>query len=1069
MFTNHFGVNRRTIAQPSLRPIAPLPFTDPSVAARLAVVGPPADFALQQSTNCSLIQGPQASLFRKFKAPPNPMNAERGKGFEAPPNVMKQHKEDLYDKLLAAAASDPAKKTAIEIAKRQDLDAAVTAEVNDEFVNSFNNWLIKRGRRQDHVAAGWWNGSQKTVPKFIQAGGLLSNHPSVHSYVKDIVLARAEFEQELLKMKMEAKTAGVNHWPVDKLYLYYKYVVRGMAPDASDILSVSAPPAAPLLPSDPMRVDPPAASAPPPLAPPPAVPPPPVPPAPSAVYVPPPVDPALERIEAIERERLALKERKAQETREREAKKAAEKEARQKQKAEEKKQRLAAKLGAGSQQAEQLAERLAARIPSSSSSVAVPPSEQQPSRISTSERDARFEAYAQSIQDELRRAREERAAHREAKALVSDEKHRARLAQMEEHHRQIAELLGTHEASRQASAAARHNELIHALGVNGDKTEQYLTRLHEAHGAHYESMIENLKAGLHQAHAPLLEHHRRLEELLLTHSTHASHNQALVEAVTRLGQVHEQALVPSELPGQRHEQLIDAIERLNAHSQANARTLESSLQAMLSQLTQLANTPRIEYQPVESPEQIQRLDQQVGLLVNIMNGQSASSALLSAQINELLAAVQRGAAANIDLTTNLVSQFGAVVAAQQASNLGALVAAQTPLANAAPEQLHGILTEYNPGGFHDAPMEEPASSAPSSELTERRPPGMPPAPAVSEEPDQPGESSTTPTDEPYKLRWQQMIASGQQQEAVAEIEEKLAEFVSAAVTAGTVSSGIRRFIANALDALAGAQDLDPAYVLVETMIQAVTGQQTLELLRQAPDAITAIRSDVISLASKLAPGVADKIAERISLDDLRELITEMYEVDEPMGGGGGATLAGFLQGVHAAHPEWLDANLQAKAGTPLARAAAASNVLAAAGKIMSGDVESIRQLLNAAENPALIGRLHRIPFFRGLPDDVMKGVVDALKSPDEAQLAQMRETRQYRPTNPLFSASSTAPPTAEQVRQAPRANRDVLSSFNPSPLSSTGGIGMGVPDARTLPQPNQASEKGRYYATRRRQ
>lgn len=274
--TAHFGLNRRNATTPIAYPFTGAPGTFEQTNVLLNFTDARGDANIANWTNQPLIKGPQASLFRKFKAPPDPMKAERGKGFEAPPNVMYKKKEEVYDALLSQAGTDPAKRTAIEIAKRQNLDAAVTAEVNEDFTCSFNNWLLKRGRRQDHIAAGWWDPKNpQTVPKFIQAGGLLSNHPSVHSYVKDIVLARSKFEQKLVEMKMEAQTAGVNHWPVDKLYLYYKYVVRGMEPDDTDVINLTAPPGfLPGGPSPPVSgasapPSPPASSADPPFNPPP--------------------------------------------------------------------------------------------------------------------------------------------------------------------------------------------------------------------------------------------------------------------------------------------------------------------------------------------------------------------------------------------------------------------------------------------------------------------------------------------------------------------------------------------------------------------------------------------------------------------------------------------------------------------------------------------------------------------------------------------------------------------------------------------------------------------------------
>ena len=231
-----YGVNRRTIGQQPI-PLTPT-FNSPDAASPLASTAADADFGLAAVTNQPLIRGPQASLFRKFSAPPSPLDTEaRMSHFEAPPQVMRTQKDKIYERLLKDASVDGAKTLAIEIARRQNLDASVTAEVNDEFVASFNNWLVKRGRRQDHIRSGWWDPDKPNeVPKYLSSGGLLSNHPSVKSYVKDIVLARLDFSQRLLQLKVEAQTAGTADWPIDKMYLYYKYVVRGLEPDDEDVI-----------------------------------------------------------------------------------------------------------------------------------------------------------------------------------------------------------------------------------------------------------------------------------------------------------------------------------------------------------------------------------------------------------------------------------------------------------------------------------------------------------------------------------------------------------------------------------------------------------------------------------------------------------------------------------------------------------------------------------------------------------------------------------------------------------------------------------------------------------------
>lgn len=179
-------------------------------------------------------------MLRKFKGPKDPLAAEAKKTtISAPPQVAAHYKEEIYRQMLQNASEH--EKLAINIARKQHIDQQVTAQVDDEFAKSFQNWVLKRGRKEDHVRAGWWDKDSKAVPKFLSSGGLLSSHPSVTAYVKDIVLARHEFEQKLVHMKAEAQTVGVDHWPIDKLYLYYKYVVRGLDLDDEDCYLLKSP------------------------------------------------------------------------------------------------------------------------------------------------------------------------------------------------------------------------------------------------------------------------------------------------------------------------------------------------------------------------------------------------------------------------------------------------------------------------------------------------------------------------------------------------------------------------------------------------------------------------------------------------------------------------------------------------------------------------------------------------------------------------------------------------------------------------------------------------------------
>ena len=162
----HFGLNRVNTASDPTKSVVnnewevntfgpPRRFDDVPSAMLNAPATPQNNFALAKQTNTPLVHGPQASLLRKFATPQSPIDAERGKTkIEAPPQVMANYKRQVYDDMLSRAASAE-ERLAIEIARKQYVDQHITAQVNEEFSKSFQNWILKRGRREDHVRAGW--------------------------------------------------------------------------------------------------------------------------------------------------------------------------------------------------------------------------------------------------------------------------------------------------------------------------------------------------------------------------------------------------------------------------------------------------------------------------------------------------------------------------------------------------------------------------------------------------------------------------------------------------------------------------------------------------------------------------------------------------------------------------------------------------------------------------------------------------------------------------------------------------------------------------------------------------
>lgn len=191
---------------------------------------------------------------KKFRGGTNPVEHEAGiKEMTPPAHIAIKLKNRAYDNLALAAYNQhgpgalvpspellQAQLTAIETARRQSLDIELTREINGEIVDNFRQWLLKKGSREDHVRAGWWptvtvRGRQvpdPKVPKFIEAGGALSDHPSVRAYLDSFVVARVNYERDLVMMRLEASHGAMQDWSIDKLWKYYKFGVLGLKPDA---------------------------------------------------------------------------------------------------------------------------------------------------------------------------------------------------------------------------------------------------------------------------------------------------------------------------------------------------------------------------------------------------------------------------------------------------------------------------------------------------------------------------------------------------------------------------------------------------------------------------------------------------------------------------------------------------------------------------------------------------------------------------------------------------------------------------------------------------------------------
>jgi hypothetical protein len=182
---------------------------------------------------------------QKFQGPANPVALEHQiKEIVPTPNVMAEARKMVYDareQMILMKNSNPLQKeaelTALNFQRMKDLDKTVTAEVNGGFQDDFLSWVLKRGNPEDHARSGWWPRDPRTKrpitepPNFIKEPGAISSHPTVRSYIKQFVDAPIEYQKTLANMHLEASMDGPCDWDINKLYLYYKYYVRGFATD----------------------------------------------------------------------------------------------------------------------------------------------------------------------------------------------------------------------------------------------------------------------------------------------------------------------------------------------------------------------------------------------------------------------------------------------------------------------------------------------------------------------------------------------------------------------------------------------------------------------------------------------------------------------------------------------------------------------------------------------------------------------------------------------------------------------------------------------------------------------
>lgn len=123
----------------------------------------------------------------------------------------------IVNKLLSSGTLKDAEKQAFYFWKANLVIDNAKGAVHQEFMRDFWAWLLGRGTEADHKKSPWYRQS-------------LCNDSEVSAYVDAFVTKRHEFKIKLQLLSMR-HPVGINQH-----YLYFKYVVRGQAPDSDHFL-----------------------------------------------------------------------------------------------------------------------------------------------------------------------------------------------------------------------------------------------------------------------------------------------------------------------------------------------------------------------------------------------------------------------------------------------------------------------------------------------------------------------------------------------------------------------------------------------------------------------------------------------------------------------------------------------------------------------------------------------------------------------------------------------------------------------------------------------------------------
>jgi DNA repair exonuclease SbcCD ATPase subunit len=157
----------------------------------------------------------------KFSLAPHPLEQEGSKRKLEPSAAWKADAVKKKKELLRASRKPDIIK-ALDDAEAKELVEKVGAEVDEEFIHDWRNWLAGIGKRSDYVKAG--------VPlSSVGQAKPLSRDPQVIGFIDKLTGRVIDYYSEIANMKMRGPAVGRNGGPakLSDLWLYFKYVVRG--------------------------------------------------------------------------------------------------------------------------------------------------------------------------------------------------------------------------------------------------------------------------------------------------------------------------------------------------------------------------------------------------------------------------------------------------------------------------------------------------------------------------------------------------------------------------------------------------------------------------------------------------------------------------------------------------------------------------------------------------------------------------------------------------------------------------------------------------------------------------